>query len=301
MSREHPFANQAGEIVGDVATIVTGRLPLARGVGAAEKALKGIRRADLAPGWQNVADKAFKSSSMKSLYRGMGRAAEAGFEGAVLSMLKEGNPLEAGAYSAGAQMAGSGVLSVASDLFTTKGVLRSLTTTQKLALGAATATALTGLLQQVTPLGEGNSYDAIRAMDTGYAKVAAGLGLGILATGAGFGRVRSENLPKLVDAVTAAPRAGVISLLTDLAKEKESGGDAVSRTAAHLAKNPDIFNDSQQKALNSAFEGGTFAKTVDKLLRTDPRFAKTIAADAVETAEESAEDLRKSIRERLRQ
>lgn len=299
MGEEHPIATSVGGVAGDVATILTGRMPFAAGAGKSEKALATWRRLDLDPGFRRTWDRFLKSDSMKSLFRGTGRAAETGIEAATLSVLKEGDPLEAAAYGAGAQMAGSGALSLLSSFLPSGKVMRELPVAWKLAGGAAAASTLYATLSKLTPVGQGNIFDAIEATDAGYTKVAAALALGVTATAAGTGRIRSADLPKIGDAITSIPRGALISLLTDLANEEKADGSNIKRTIEHMAADPTIFNDTQQKRLSAALdEGGDFARTVSDMVAKDPRFKAVIATTPRNVMEET-ESLRESIKQRL--
>lgn len=283
----HPVASSVGDVAGDAATLATGRLPFARKIGEMEKAVAGLRRANLPPGVLNKADEIFKSDAMKALYRGAGRAAETGLEAAALSSLKGGDPLEAAAFGAGLQAGGSGILAV------TRYGLKGGPTDIGMKLGAA-ALAAGSLLQvskELSPMGQGNIFDVVQSMDEGFSKVAIGLVTGVATAAAGMGRVRGENLPKIADALTALPRGGVLSIVTDMLKEEEAGGDTLRRTVAHLATNPEAFNATQQRRLTAALADGDFSKVVGELVDKDPRFAKLIAADPREGLEEFGEDV----------
>lgn len=295
LRENHPVAYPAGEIAGDVATVLTGRLPFAGKIGQMESAVANMRRANLAPGFRKLTDQVLKSDAMKSLYRGAGRAAETGLEGAVLATLKEGDPLEAGAFAAGAQAAGSGMLALTS--YGLRGTLEQRAL--KLGTAAFAAGSLLQLTKELSPAGQENIFDIVQSMDEGFSKVAIGLTLGFATAGAGFGRIRGENLPKITDAITAIPRAGVMSVLTDILKEEEEGGTDIKRTIAHMAANPNAFNETQQKRLAAALEeGGDFAKTVKDLVAKDPRFVAVIEADPREMMK-STEDLRMDLKRRL--
>lgn len=287
MAQDHPFANAAGGVAGDIATLASGRLPFASNIAKAEKTLAALGPVGRNQTLTRDITRLFSSDPMKSLYRGMGRAAETGLEGATLSILKGGDPLEAGGYSAGAQVVGSMSMTATKALYKHPFIVS--------ALGAA---ALFQVGKELTPGGE-NKF--IPSLEAGFEHVAHGLIIGGLAA-LSTGRIRAADSSKVVQALaditTTTGRGAVLSLITDLTKEEEGGEGDVKRTITALTTTPDIFNETQLKRLQSAFDGQSFGATVKDMMKTDPRFAAAIKDGAADAGEELTA-LRQSLKRRL--
>ena len=227
-----PKASFAGDIAGDVATIVGGRLPFAGKINKGETrlfgkgpdllfggALKAPKLAD--PGVARLAQRVITSRPIKLLARGTGRSLEAGFEAAALDLLKGEDPLETAAYAAGVQMAGSGLLQTGKGLLT-GGPMKA---SAKLLLAGASFGAVYQIAKETVPGGEDN---LINSIEVGFEKVQLAMVLGLIAGLSGSGRLRggklAEDLPRLTDALATAPRAAMISLLEDFANPEVGPG-----------------------------------------------------------------------------
>jgi len=287
----HPIASTLGDVGGDVATVLTGRLPLSARMVEAEKKLMGqAPNVTLTPGVRKLLDEWYTSTASKEFRRGVRRAGETGIEGAVLAAVNEGDPVATAAWSAGTQAAASLPMWAIAG----KGPL-----TTRLGAIALSSLVLHQMSKEATPLGQENIFDVVQSADDAFRGVTLTAGTALAATLAGMGRVRSANVPKLADAMTAVPRAGAVSAIAALNKEDEGAAGDVTRTLMHLANNPDVFNESQQKRLMTAFEKGEdFAETVQGLVKTDPRFVKTIRAE-VRNAERELDAQRLALKRRL--
>lgn len=299
MQEDHPIASGAGEVAGDVATMITGRMPFRGAIANGEKMIAGMNTAkNLNPGMWRLVNEAVSSAPMKSLYRGLYRGAEAGIEGMSMAVLKGGDPFATGAFAAGGQMAGSGLLTLNKSLWGGDFGGRVLKT-------ALAGMAVTKLAYEFTPLGEGNIFDVLQAADSSFNHIAHALALGVGAGLLGAGRLREarvgKDIPKLIEGVATAPRAAVMSVATDVIKSLQEGKQDAARTLSHLVNDPSSFNTSQLKQLSSGLEGGKFGATVDRLLKTDPRFAATIDSDPAQIQKRRAEDQerRKQLKDRI--
>lgn len=301
MKAEHPIASGAGEVAGDVATMLMARAPFRQAVANGEKMIAGMNTAkNLNPGMWRLVNEAVSSAPMKSLYRGLYRAGEAGLEGMAMAVLKGGDPLATGAFAAGGQMAGSGLLTLNKGLW--GGGLGNFGA--RLAGTALASMAVTKLAYEYTPLGEGNIFDVLQAADSSFNHISHALALGVGAALLGAGRMRDAkvygDIPKLLEGVTAAPRAAVMSVATDVIKSLKEGKQDAARALSHLVNDPGAFNTSQLKQLSTGLESGKFGAAVDKLLKTDPRFADTIDSDPAGIAKRrEEEERRKQLRDRL--
>ena len=220
-AEQFPFSAKAGEVGGDVASLLLGRAPFSKGIKKGEELLmaKGpdmyfsnAMIPPIKPGVMNLLDKAVTSQPVRALARGAGRAAETGFEATMLDIVKGDDPLETAAYAAGGQVAGSALLSA------TKGLLSGGPAKAGLNvfLAAVSGASIIQMLKQATPGGENRVLESIQ---TSYAKVTFAMLMGALAAAAGAGRLRSgpvaDNLPKFADALSTVPRAATLSLVED--------------------------------------------------------------------------------------
>lgn len=233
-----------------------------------------------APATANEALQAFEAVSDPGFRRGVSesvrvmaekfspaflRTAEAGYEGAMLGLLTEGDAADMAAFAAGAQ-AGSNIV---------------LGTLEKVrARGLASVFA--GLViahQFIRAVGPGernlflSSDDVTNEMLVAY-------GLGALSRVGGFdridktGRIASAFGAPITDMVTRAQRGFVGSLVAQLAGNDENaiGPDALGRLVSRF----DRFSNAQIKRLERAANSGKFAEEVDKMLREVPGFAEAM-------------------------
>lgn len=242
----HPIASGAGEISGDIATLITGRAPIANLVRRAEQRL--VPRAPdmffaevpgaLEPGVRRTVDRALKSDASRRLARGAGRSVETGLEAAILEVVKgeDSDPLEAAAFAAGGQVVGSALLEGGRGLLS-GGPLKA---GAKISIAAASIAGMWQLGKSATPGGRDRILESI---ETGYSKVTYGLMLGAAAAMTGAGRGRggqlAEDLPQVVDAIAAVPRGLSLSVITDIAKMDEQEQARVEAALNGLARNPE--------------------------------------------------------------
>ncbi|BAQ16904.1 hypothetical protein [Methyloceanibacter caenitepidi] len=259
LAEQHPIATTAGGIAGDIGTIVTGRLPLARGITAAEKVVTAAPAASklMAPGAARTFKRVLESKPVKRLARGLGRSAETGLEGATLSILQGGDPLETAAFAAGGQAAGSLALTLGKVPLTAKGLV-------------ATAAGITALIQMTKSVVPGGHNYILESTEEAFNHIKHTVIVGALAGIAGAGRLRgaklSEELPKLTDAIASIPRGASVSLIKDLTAERERGESVIEPVVGALATNPELFTPNEQRQLERAMKsekislGQTIAK-----------------------------------------
>jgi len=271
MREQFPKATGAGDVAADVITLLTGRLPLAKGIAKAERKLVG-KTPDLLfggaipkitdPGAKRLVKRVIDSKSVRLLARGAGRSLEAGFEAAALDLLKGDAPLETAMYVAGAQAGGSVLLTIGKGL-TTGGPLRI---GSKLALSAVSAGALIQLVKNTTPGGQDNLIDSI---ETGFEKVMLAVLFGAVAGAVGAGRLRgtklAEDLPKLTDAIAAIPRASMISLLENYRDAGPDDQQTIELVIGKLSEDPEFFGTRVATKLQSAMENNRFAEALREL------------------------------------
>ena len=269
--QEHGGHAFAGDIAGDVAALTMLRAPVAKQRALGEMASKTATDAaktatsgytlGTAPTVMQGLESAFsKSTRLRTLANRAGRSAEAGFEGAAISLLNEGDPLETAAYSAGSQAMGSMLLGGTHSLF--KGDLVSAA----MNLGAS-AFAIGSVLQLAksgTPGGENFILDSI---ESGYDKVLLGIALGGLSAVGGMGRVTSgfstTALPRVADAISSVPRAGVISVIQEITNDQQS-----QQVLEKVMRDPSAFSSAATRILQRAInnEKVSFSGAVDHLM-----------------------------------
>ena len=271
LGKKFPKATGAGEIGGDVATLLTGRLPLAKAINKAETKLFG-KSPDLLfggavpkitdPGVRRLVGDVITSPAMKSLARGAGRSVEAGFEAATLDLLKGDDPLETAVFVATAQAGGSVFLAISKGLVS-GGPLRI---GSKLALSAVSAGALIQLAKDTAPGGQDSLIDSI---EVGFEKVLYALAFGAVAAVVGAGRLRggkrAADIPKVMDAITAIPRLSMISLLEDWKNAGRSEQQTIELVIGKLYEDPEFFGKGAAVKLQSAITNNRFAEELRAL------------------------------------
>lgn len=259
MREEAPIASGVGGALGDAATLLTGRAPLVRGAQRRATARAAEPVQQLPAGLRRTFNRALNSKSMKGLANRAGRSVEAGLEGAALAVLQDGDAAETAAFAAGGQAAGS--LALAGIPSTGKGALGLM--------GAALGvTAIIQLTKSATP--GGNDF-ILPSIEAGFDKVKWALAMGAMAGLAGAGRIRgktAEDLPLLMDGLTAVPRGAVISLIEDWRAEQAEGQNRIEPVINKLASDPEYFQPAHRRRLERAIKSGQkpISSTIDDLM-----------------------------------
>jgi hypothetical protein len=270
--QEHPFATGAGEVAGDVATLITGRAPIASLVRRAEERLTrkgpeiffGGTVPAIEPGIRRTIDRALKAETTRRLARGAGRSVETGLEAAILETVKGDNPdpLQAAALAAGGQVAGSAFLEGGRGLLS-GGLLKG---GGKVALAAGSIAGMWQLVKSATPGGRDRILESI---EHGFDSVAFSVMLGAVASVAGAPRYRdgklAEELPRIVDGLASVPRGATLSLLTDFANADESEQQRFERVLNNLARDPDFRGrDAQERKIVARIRGQSASGVIDR-------------------------------------
>ena len=254
IAKKFPFKTKAGEIGGDVLTLLTGRLPFAKGINIAETAFVAKKFSDSLtnPGVRKIVELVLDSKAVRALKRGTGRAVETGAEASVLSLLKGGDPLETAGFAAGGQLAGSVILTGI------KGVGK-----HPILASAFGMAALIQMAKETTPGGPDNFIDSL---EKGFEKVWWGLMLGAVSTLAGAGRLRggdiAKNLPKFTDALATSPRATSISLLKDYFNATPDEQNTIDATLTQLQQDPGFFGPEITNKLLKAMQAGNLTSAL---------------------------------------
>lgn len=273
----HPVATSLGEIAGDVSSIMAGRLPFARGLGKLEKALAGeapqLFFGAAAPAARSnlgyVLDKTVASPAMRRLARGAGRSLETGVEAAVLDTMKGDDPLETAYMAAVGQAGASGAIELG------KLVWRH----PSLAMAGLAAASTIQVMKEATPGGRDRILESI---ESGFAKVTWSLAASVAAGAVGGGRLRggefAERFPKLADAISTLPRAGVLSMAQEWAKADPPTQEKMEMLTAKLASDPGYFGPNVARRLERAVKNGNFFAEVARLEENSPQFRKQLEA-----------------------
>jgi hypothetical protein len=265
---QQPGAVRGGKIAGDIIGMLGLRAPFAKKLAARKPPPVPISGPAGVP---RLMDRAFKHPATQKLLRGAGRAGEAGFEGAVLGVLSEGDPVELAAFGAGAQMANSAILEAGKGLFS-GGVLKS---SGKIGVAAFSVGALIQMLKTVTP---GGKNFILESLETGFEKMAAALILGAGSALAGGGRVRAskfaEDLPFISDAITAIPRNGLLATIKEYGQVDELSRGDIEAVMLKIVQDPKFFDPSTNRQLDRAIrqEDISFVETIERLKKDKPAF-----------------------------
>lgn len=260
---QNPLAATAGGMLGDAATLLAGRVPLARAARSRRFASRADRAADEVAdvattpprGLEAIrltADDIVQSKLVRRLRRGGLRIGEATLEGAVIGALNDDDPLTSAAMAAGAQTAGSTLLSITDGLLTKGG--------RNLVYGIAGTIAFIQLFKSATP---GGRDRILESTESGFNKVAATLALGGLAGASGMGRVGgklSDRLPGFADSITSLPRGSVLSLLSEIG-EGDADSQLVEDVLMRLAEDPEYFGPAAARRIERALYSDSISVT----------------------------------------
>lgn len=270
LAQEQPLATGLGGLLGDAATIATGRAPLA-GTGFS-RFLRGTQPSDMAFGGaakfanRTELDRIVQSAPVQKLARGAGRSLEAGFEGATLALLNEGDPLMTAAYAAGGQAAGSAMIGATS----LRGGALSI---------AGRAAGLTAMIQLTKSAIPGGRDRILESTEKAFDDLKLAIALGLAARTVGAGRVSgrlADRFEKSADAISGLHRGVAISALQD-ATNDETG--TVDRVLQHLSVNPDTFTQEQLNRLSSGLNNQKLGATVKDMIIADPSLVELIDSE----------------------
>ncbi|MEX2122378.1 MAG: hypothetical protein WD795_00665 [Woeseia sp.] len=266
-AQEQPIATGVGGLLGDAATIATGRAPFA-GTGIAGF-LRGRQPAEMAFGSaakfanRTELDRFIQSAPVQKLARGAGRSLEAGFEGATLALLNEGDPLKTAAYAAGGQAVGSAAISATS----LRGGALNI---------AGRAAGLTAMIQLTKSAIPGGRDRILESTEKAFDDLKLAITFGIAARTVGAGRVSgraADRFEKSADAISTLHRGIAISTIQD-ATNDDTG--TVEKVLQHLSINPDTFTQEQLDRFSSGLDNRKFGATVKDMIADDPSLVDLI-------------------------
>jgi hypothetical protein len=232
----NPLATSAGRTAGDVASLLALRpgdrvREILKLRSTAEPAARRSRL--LAREREGIEDARGKlDRATEALKPWLGRSAEAGFEGAVISALGDGNPVATAGWSAGIQATGGAALAAKNWVWKNPG--KSLFT---MILGSEIFKAVAPGPQNIAE----SKDEAVRAF-VGAWGLAAASGL------AGSGRPTGPILRSL----SLASRGAIASVVTQLQEAAAEGKDEYGRVLDQIAKDPDYFGRETRQRLERA-------------------------------------------------
>lgn len=259
----HPIAGFAGDISGNILSLITGKAPMARRIlqvedriapKVADMAFGGAVKPAVQPGIRRTLDRALNAEGPRHLARGAMRSLETGLEGAVMEVMNDKNadPIEAAALSAGGQAVGSALLEGGKGLLS-GGMLKA---GGKVALTAGSIGAMWQLFKAATP---GGRDRVLESLESGFDKVAFSIMLGGLAAVSGAPRYRdtklAEEIPWLVEGLSSVPRGVSLSLISRYAHADPEEQQVFGDTLHELSRNPEyVGNSPQERAIVRAIK-----------------------------------------------
>jgi len=258
------FQTGAGNIGGNVLSIMVGRFPFLSKIENAEAWLAGKKFADAIknPGklgeLGNIVKKFVDSKGMRSLLRGTGRAGEAGLEAASIEALTGDDPLRTAAYVVGGQAVGSAMLAASKGLVT-GGPLKA---GAKLTL---TAGAYLGLIQTFKEGIPGGENDPMESFTQSFNHIMLLLAAGGVAVAAGTGRIRrteATTYPRSAEFLSTLPRAHMISLVSNWVEATPDEQQTIEATLQQLQEDPEFFGPEITEKLQEALDNGNLTEAL---------------------------------------
>lgn len=248
-----PIVSSAGRTAGDVASLMT----LRPGKRAADLMGRLNPRADLSD------TKGVLDAAARTLYRGMGRTAEAGFDGAVMGALGDADPARTAAWSAGVQAGGSAALAAKNAFF--RNPLKSFAA---LYLGHE-------MWKAIAP----GPQDLFESKDTAVSELVAAYGLGTAAAIAGSTRgIGAGNVRLITDAMSSASRATIASVVTQLQEAAANNQPQYARVLELMSQDQERFGTDARVLLERAArseEPRALLNQIDSLMQS-ARFRKAL-------------------------
>lgn len=266
---EQPAGAAAGDVVGDVATMVGFRAPAVSAARARRLASPPVKRPPIDPGFRRFLER--KMDDARSWARTSGlRLAETGLEGAFMAALQDEDAAAGAAFGVGMQAVGNATDTLWKEI----PGKRPMT---KVAVGAFTATALIQLLKSMTP---GGRDRILESEESAFNKMAALVAVGALSQAAGFGRPSrtiQDDLGAIVDSWHSARRGAVMSLFSEI--ENDDSGD-LDRVMTRIFEDPGYFDDVAMRRIShaSTHEDVSLSDTIETLMESDRKFRRKLLA-----------------------
>lgn len=247
----NPIAAEAGEIGGSIASLLLAKSPLQATIRRTEQDL--MRRTDLyfggaqtaaeATGPTAAAARAMNANISRLMTRGGLRATETGLEAAFLSVLNEAetDPILAAGLAAGGQVMSSAAIEAlkgATSIVPNKPLL-------SITVSALSTAGLWQIIKEATPGGRDWITESV---ETGYGKVAAAIGLGMLGGMVGArgrdAKVYEDFLP-VSEALMTVPRGTILHYLTQAASAPPERQQEFEQALEALSQDPEYDGETE--------------------------------------------------------
>ena len=263
-AEENPLAHSAGRTAGDVASLL-----LLRPGERAARALKLERmnpRAKVDVPDASVFSKEMLDAASRALSRGLGRTAEAGFEGAVMAAIGDGDPAKTAAWSAGVQAGSSMALSAKSTIM--RNPIKS-------AVGIYFG-------HEIWKVIAPGPQDFFGSKDAAFQEVVGAYAVGTLAglAGGGRGGVGSGRVKQVTSVLNDASRHSIQSVLAQINEGRKRGDTKYETVIGKIAEDPDYFGKDFRVRLERASRSdkpNALLDEIDSLMRSN-RFRQKFAA-----------------------
>lgn len=263
IAAENPIASSAGRAAGDVASMLSLR--------PGQRATKLLSLKNLNPRADLEEVKGALNAAARTLARGTGRAAEAGFDGAVVAALGDGDPAKTAAWSAGVQAGGSAALAAKNAFL--RNPLKSFA---GLYLGHEMWKALAPGPQDLFDSKDSAVTEMVSAYALGTAAALAGASRGV-----GTGYVRG-----VTDALSTASRATIASVVTQLQEAAKNEQPQYARVLELLSQDQERFGTDARVRIERAARSEkprALLNEIDALMKST-RFRKALEEPDAEPA-----------------
>lgn len=243
-----PFASNVGRTVADVGMMMAMR--------PGQRAADALKLGPFNPRAEISTVKGALDRAARTLARGTGRTVEAGFDGAVIGALSDGDPVKTAAWSAGVQAGGSMAMAAKNSIF--KDPMRAFFA---LYLGHE-------MFKAIAP----GPQDLFESKDTAVDEMVAAYGLGTLAALAGSTRNGgAANMQRIADAMSTASRATIASVVTQLQEAAAAKQPQYARVIELLSQDQERFGTEARVLIERASRSDkprALLDQIDQLMRS---------------------------------
>lgn len=279
IAADNPGSTVMGETLADSASLVAlRRAPRGAGPGGAFDRLTNAGADALMrfvnPGKATGGPRAFASvlanTAGRSIARGTGRVGEAALEGAALSALQGGDPVEMAAAGAGMQAAGSAANALRDVVIGPPGKF----SLSRVGLSVLTGTVLFGMISESLPMDQDQPGELESWVKSNFEKIGTGallgFGIGLLGRrGSTNTNTMGNYFPNAADLLSTLPRAGILDMV------REASQDEV---LARAMTNAPQLGESDAKQFMSVLESDEPARGLRNWIETNPRINRILTA-----------------------
>lgn len=250
-----PLGSEAGRLAGDISLMAAMR--------PGRRLFDSLKLGRFNPRAEIPETKSVLDYAARTLARGTGRTAEAGFDGAVLGALGDGDPAKTAAWSAGIQAGGSVAMAAKNSFFR-----NPLKTFAALYLGHE-------MWKSVAP----GPQDFFDSKDQAVNELVAAYGLGTAAAIAGSTRgIGAGKVRAITDALSSASRATIASIVTQLQEAAANKQPQYARVLELMSQDQERFGTDARVLLERAARSDkprALLDQIDALMRST-RFRRAL-------------------------